>query len=136
MSAKPIFAVAVLLLFAGVSILGVGMSMMTDAQGHMSNCPFMTGTGSICQMNVVDHLSHWQALFTALSPTNSSVSFILLLALAFIAFTFGLRLWRTDKTQITSVFYRQTTPILFNPLRMAFAKGVLHPKIYNLAAIR
>ena len=124
-----------LLLFMGVSILGVGMSMMTDAQGHMSSCPFMNGLGSLCQMNIFDHLSHWQAFFTALAPTNFNASLFLFLTLAIAALAF----WRQSKPKNQSlpatIFYRQELPILFSPLRIAFAQGILHPKIYDVTAI-
>ncbi len=136
MSARSTFAAAILLLFVGVSVLGVGMSMMTDAQGHMSNCPFMNGLGSICQMNIFDHLSHWQSLFIALSPTNSSVSPILLLTVIFIAFAFWPQSNRENKSQFAILFHQQTTPSFFDPLRAAFARGVLHSKIYDIVAIR
>lgn len=136
MSARSTFAVVILILFVGVSVLGVGVSMMTDAQGHMSSCPFMNGFGSICQMNIFDHLLHWQSLFVALSPTNPSAFLIFLSIFIFIAFAFWSQSDRENKSELAVIFHRQQILILSDPLRAAFAKGILHPKIYDIVVIR
>ena len=136
-SAKSTFVILILLLFVGISVWGLGMSMMTDAQGHMSNCPLMNGSQSICTMNVFDHLANWQNLFVTVAPTAFNLSLILLISLTLIlsAFVIYSPSIRENQSQSFSNFHAEFSAF-FNPLRIAFSNGILHPKIYDIAVIR
>ena len=128
--AKTILAGGILLLFMAISMAGLGMSMMTDAQGHMGNCPLMNGLSSICKMNVFEHLASWQSLFVSLAPNILNLSLALFsLALIFVAFIFSDESPQNIRLESSSLPREQVS--LFNPLRIAFARGILHSKIYN-----
>ena len=131
-SAKSVFALSMLLLFVAVSILGLGMSMMTDGQGHMANCPLMVGTASLCSMNIFEHLSRWQSIFTTLVPT----SLTLLLALSALSLII-LRTGASSRFLFNNKRFilHQIIAGSFNPLRLALSRGILHPKIYDLSLV-
>ncbi len=84
MSNNILLRIVVTLAFLSVSVFSpLGMMAMEhhhDMGGGMSNCPFMVGEVAICQMNALDHISSWQAMFTTL-PVQVSVLLLLLLAL-------------------------------------------------------
>ena len=62
-----------IIVFAPLLIVGMGQHEMGDT----SNCPFMIGEMALCQMNALDHLASWRAVFVVL-PVEFS-SFVLLL---------------------------------------------------------
>lgn len=108
------------------------MSMGMDMTGGMSDCPFMAQQEVICPMNLVDHMEAWKAAFLAVSP-----SIVLLLALAgAIVFIVSVapQLFAPGHKPIL-ILYRQlrerTYTFSYRPFQELFAKGILHPKLFN-----
>ena len=105
--------------------LTAGM-MMED--GMMQPCPFMD-SASICNMTPLEHVSQWQQMFTTTSPELATTALLLLLS-ALIVFTFA-RVLPKLKPPRVRVFHRyRYRERVFDPLKIAFARGILNPKLY------
>lgn len=114
------------------------MSMKIDKDGNITTCPLMN-EASLCKMNTFEHISSFQALFT--SATSKIISILLisitLLILSFFNFAqHWLKLFsekaRIQKDYSTRNFY---IPLLFSPIRRALSRGIIQPKIYELAVL-
>lgn len=135
---KTVYLLTILLAFFLVGFLSLAQTnvvMGSDAK-DMSNCPFMPGMTSLCQMSPLEHLTAWQTAFTAI-PNQADVLAILLLLLALALSTFKLysnqsasppRILVPDPSSTT--YYKTHIPIV-SPLQEAFSDGILHPKLYN-----
>lgn len=69
--------------FLYVSVFALpAMATMSHQEtgGAMDSCFFMVGETALCEMNVLDHIASWQAMFTAL-PAELSTIVLLLLSL-------------------------------------------------------
>ncbi len=129
-----ILAVFILALFATLALAGVHTTMMTNGHGNMLPCPFMNGTGSLCQMSIMQHLAAWQSLFIATTP-NIIISF-LVLTLFFISFLYKQsEKVSLERARLLSFKIRNTVSLFFDPLRIALSKGILHSKRYNFVSI-
>lgn len=135
-SRAKIFAITALiaLLFVGFFSIGMG-NMDMNKDGGMSGCIF-TGKIMPCDMNIVEHISLWQNMFTAM-PTKNIISFLFFLAIFVIMFSV---LRKNILTPPLSEYFslkqyqrRKPKNFSFNSVKYALAKGVLHPKIYELA---
>lgn len=108
--------------------------MHMNKDGRMSNCPMQANSSSICQMNTTEHITKWQALFTA---TTRSSNLFLLIALLTVAFIYIMTLKRRTNLQSSSYFsykytlYKLPEVKLFNYLLAAFSDGIIHPKLYE-----
>ena len=109
-----------------VSVGGVLSSGMMH-EGHMQNCPFM-GITAICNMNALEHLSGWQRLFT-MTP-HSFTTLILLLLLSFVVGRFVPILLRRKRVPQQPIFYVRYFDEVFDPMKLAFARGLIHPKVF------
>ena len=126
----------ILIAFLSVTFFGMSQAMMgmeKRSDGTMSGCMF-SGT-AICKMTFSEHLASWQGMFTATNPQKViALTLLALLAVMFVAviilkknlfllFSYYATRWR--------LFRKQNPHLsLFNPLREAFSKGILNPKIY------
>lgn len=115
------------------------MLMQIDKDGNMSVCPFIN-EASLCRMSIFEHISTFQALFVLIS-TSRIISILLttitLLVLSLFAFA---RHWPellTEKVKIQSDYSKQNfyLPLLFKPIRKALSRGIIQPKIYELATM-
>jgi hypothetical protein len=125
---KPIFTIITITLFVAAATLGIQMTM-ADNHGNMTPCPLMNGLSSICPMNIIQHMAAWQLLFSATMPTT----IVLLLALMLLLVGFSSINSKEDfsaTAEFSNIKRRNSTPLFFNPLRLAFSKGILHTKIY------
>lgn len=131
---KTTIAIFILALFIVTAFFGSRLIMMTDAQGHMAPCPFMSGSGSLCNMNALQHINAWQSLFVATTPIV--ILLFLMLSLLFAAFPRE-ALEKDDLAKTASSIFKNAhlDSLVFNPLRIALSKGILHPKRYNRIAI-
>lgn len=92
----------------------------------MSNCPFMVGEVTLCEMNVLDHIASWQAMFTAL-PAGLSTILLLLLSLV-LAWVWLRHLFDppdTSQTQPYLSYVRETHASSFNVLLLG---SVISPR--------
>jgi hypothetical protein len=99
--------------------------MMSD--GKMENCPYM-GVVALCDMNPPEHLFQWQQLFTTTAPHVSTFALFLLLA-TFLLWRFIDNFsYRHNKEE--PVAYQIDKIDIFDFLRLAFARGLIHPKVF------
>lgn len=117
--------------FFGIS-LTMGMEMRDD--GSMGGCLF-DGRAEICAMNFAEHISQWQSMFTFTTPQKAlTFALLLLLTVVFVAVAIlkrNLLLLFSYYTTRWRLYIKHNPELsLFNPLREAFARGILNPKIY------
>jgi len=123
--------------FIVVSLFGLGHTagMKANDNGNMEGCIF-TGKTMLCKMGIVEHISLWQGMFTAVPQKDSILLalIVLLITAVFIAINYSPHL-ADIKQKISERFYLLNHPDikLFNPLRRAFSRGIIHPKIYEFA---
>lgn len=125
-----------LIAFLSVAFFGMSQSMGMEkrADGTMGGCIF-DGRAEMCAMSFTEHLSAWQNMFTTTAPQQVLIlALLILLAVVFVAvailkrnlfllFSYYATRWR--------LYIRHNPELsLFNPLREAFARGILNPKIY------
>lgn len=116
-------------LFAFMATFGGAVSAgMMSMDGKMSDCPYM-GMSGYCTMDVSEHLAQWQQLFSITLEQLFSADLLPLLTLLLLVpfFIFLALRKRTHKF----VFQRWRALELFNPLKLAFARGIIHPKLYS-----
>lgn len=109
-------------------------SMPTGVNGEMLNCPLMNGSASLCQMNVFEHISQWQKLFTVIQGENLFLLFLASLVFIHVAsFVITKRARDKQKLQrLRNYFYWYKPEIkLFDKLLAAFSQGIINPKIYR-----
>ncbi len=120
-----------ILLIAIVLAMTVGgvytAEMMTTDGGMMHNCPFM-GVPALCDMSPLAHLTEWQSMFTTTVQQMTVLSLFLLFAFA-IAWHFVRDLYVPKRVEIFIPRYRETERI-FDPIKLAFARGIIHPKVF------
>lgn len=100
--------------------------MMQD--GTMHNCPYM-GVAALCNMTPLEHLSQWQQMFSATAQQLFTLA--LLSAFALLVTLFFVKDFFTSIESpprgMSQYKYRER---IFDPLRLAFARGIVHPKVY------
>jgi flagellar biosynthesis protein FlhB len=105
------------------------MDMSMNTMNGQANCPFASHSMSICQMNPLEHISEWQSMFTML-PVQNLLSFLFALFALFVIskFTHWNKLLKLNfhLHQNNRVLYAQ----VFNPLKEAYSKGILNPKLF------
>lgn len=110
------------------------MGMEQKSDGTMGGCLF-SGMEEICEMSFTEHLTEWQSMFTTTVTQNAfTTMLLLLLAVVFVTvgiFTRNLLLLFSHYTTRWRLYLRHNPELsLFNPLKEAFARGILNPKIY------
>lgn len=109
------------------SIGGVVTANMMMDDGVMHDCPYM-GVPVLCNMTPIEHVSAWQNMFLATSEQFSTYAFLLLLALAVLWQCIGyIFVPRYSQTFAPRHRYRER---VFDPLRLAFARGIIHRKVF------
>lgn len=123
-------AILVILSVGILSTVHFGMGGMTSDGGKMSDCPFAGVTYSMCDQGTPFHLSAWQGLLAVVPLGASAVLVVLLASLSLIYFPF-LSLWKFHPVPILRA---RTTSYGFaippSPLKEAFSKGILNPKLF------
>lgn len=119
--------------FAFVVLLGLNLSMGTDAKGTMSPCSFIGSSNSLCPMSATQHISQWELAFTAIPQNHLLATLIILLSFAFAIVIFK-GYFSTFEKLFLDWFkrYRLNHPdiLLFNYLTFVFARGIVQPKLY------
>lgn len=129
---KTIIALLILLLSAATALSALHSGMMIDSHGNMAPCPLMAAA-SFCRMNIAEHLNLLQSLFTATTPATVLLLFAVVL-LFVISSSKNLQEAHSEKTTLSFVRHRNLDILALNPLRLAFSKGILNPKTYELVA--
>lgn len=128
---KKNFFVALLLFLslASASVFGITMGMEHDSgQMQMVGCMFMSGPDAMCPMTISEHINKWRDTFLATVSNNVLLVFGLALVAVVVIKTFSSGI----QISLSYFYYRRDHPniSLFLPLRYAFARGILHPRIY------
>ena len=122
-----LMGVIAFLLGCTLGLSGFGMSMQPD--GQVSDCPFM-GKVTICNMSPLEHIALLQGMFTS-SIQQSPILVLLFLLLAVALMRLIVRALPRDEDvdpHLLSFAHRESKNI--NPLRLAFARGIIHPKVF------
>lgn len=102
---------------------------MVTQDGPPHGCPYM-GKATICTMTPLEHLTEWQHRFMSTIPASST---LLLAAVLFGLFLMS-RLWGlfVPKSPLVQkiFFYRAAVVGILDPLKLAFSRGILNPKIF------
>lgn len=127
---KKFLILLAILAFSLIGGFGLNLGMNIASNGKMSSCNLMSSESGICQMNLNDHLTQWQQMFTA--SFNASLLPLLLLAFTFsLAFTTLFRDVEYMFLQLHQRYKRENSIFkLFDYLLLAFSRGILHPQIY------
>lgn len=130
---QKIFASLALLVFAFISLFGVNAAMNHEENGQMGSCPFMGEMTAICSMNAVEHLSAWIQSFQTI-PAKSYAAILLSLLFIYSVFASTVKPLK-EKYDLSFIKNRIVVddigyPKLFDHLRFAFSKGILHSRIY------
>ena len=80
----------------------------------------MGGVFVLCSMSPMEHLSEWQGAFSA----------ILSMLSIFVAFHYFVQDFLIPKQTRVVVLRKTDTGRVFDPLRLAFARGILNTKAY------
>lgn len=121
-----------LLTFIVVGAFGLSLSMQTDEMGNMSNCPLMSSSASLCQIDVTQHISHWQQLFTATVQSSTLLLLIAPLA-ACTAFALCRHYINVDQPDVSCYRKRmRDNPQMkvLDHLLLSLSNGILQPKLY------
>lgn len=86
------------------------------------------GVFSLCGMSPLDHLSHWQAISAATAQQMPAVALLLLMVVA--AFWYIVQGPVIVRQRGEYPARRRGGGRVFDPLRLAFARGILHTKAY------
>lgn len=123
------FILFIFLSFLVMSLFGMNLPMNQDEHGQMSNCPFMVGSFSFCQMNLINHLTTWQGLFRA---TSSLYKIVLLIAITiFTLYSLIEKIINSPPLVCFPFWYRLNQKNnFFNYLNYVFSQGILHSKIF------
>lgn len=127
---KQIMSLVLLAFVATMTVGGFLSADMMMKDGMMNPCPFMDNTASICNMTPLEHVSQWQQMFTTTLQDSVTTALLLLLSLVAV-FTFVSVLPRPKRPPARQSFARyRYRERIFDPLRWAFSRGILNPKLY------
>lgn len=128
--------------FVAVTLLGMNMGMDMRQDGTMSGCMFDQSVA--CPMNYKEHVNHWQQIFTATQPAQSTIlALLVILVLGGIALFsssfFNRTTYPEEINHIPPGIWKQRNMLakLFDQILQALSSGILNPKLYNFShAIR
>lgn len=118
------FLLSLVFMMSFGGVLSAGMMSM---DGKMQDCPYM-GMSGYCDMDASEHLAGWQQLFATTLEQFFSSDLFPLLTLVILTPFFLVLLVR--KRLQRPVFDRWRALELFDPLQLAFARGIINPKLY------
>ena len=122
------FALAVVVLTITFGGVLSSQTMMQD--GKMTNCPFM-GISLLCKMDVSEHLSQWQRMFIATPQQFFGIALLLLSLFVLFLLTRFLSVFSLRNPRLSEEsFYLQRVIEVFDPLKLAFARGLIHSKTF------
>lgn len=122
---KLVFLVLIAILLA-MTVGGAYTAQSMDGD-MMHHCPFM-GVPALCGMSPLAHLVEWQLMFTAVLQ-QMTVSLLLLLFAVVITWQYRREMYVPERTETLLPRLRDPERI-FDPLRLAFARGIIHPKVF------
>lgn len=127
---RALIGVTLFAFLFGLYSIGAGWGMSMDQNGNMQDCIFMgANQQGLCPMQISDHITDWRLLFGSLPRTEL---FIIVFTVMFgIAVVAGLTPFSTPLL-LRFLWYERARvhQRFFAPLQFAFARGIVHPKIY------
>jgi FtsH-binding integral membrane protein len=139
-SKTKVFIIFGLFAFVTLSVFGLSHTawMPKNDNGDMTGCIF-TGQVMLCKMSIIEHISLWQSMFTALPQKSLALTALVVLLLTAIFVTKNILdppSLSNNKASAQKLYLAQHPDIpLFDPLKEAFSRGILNPKIYELATL-
>ena len=131
----PLVALTVLSLIFGFFCVGMFQKTAMAVQGSgMTDMVSVGGEQTCCGGTMSQHMQSWTNTFLAtphdLRNSTALLALALLVTLIFIQSLF--RRTNLDAPLLSSKLYLRQNPnlFIFNPLRLALARGILHPKLY------
>ncbi|MEK7067440.1 MAG: hypothetical protein AAB956_00390 [Patescibacteria group bacterium] len=122
--------IILLAIFIMMASFGVQLGMNSFSSGAPSPCQFNSGMATLCPMGVVNHISFWKQIFSALP--GQLLALIVIAALA-VSFSFKALIKTIAARLIVWYYYykrKSRLEKIHNYFNTLFAKGILHPKIY------
>lgn len=114
-----------------ILMMNVGGALSNEImmeEGMMADCPYM-GIAALCTMTPLQHFSEWQQMFAATAQHATTLSFLALLAL--VAALLGTYIARLAQKPVTLFLHRRRyRETVFDSLRLALARGIVHTKVY------
>jgi len=111
-----------------VALFGLMVPMGHGMDGNMVSCPLMGSPAAMCQMGLGEHVAAWRARFSV--PIQFGMLFVLLVLVVFSLLRE--RPTTTDPPKrVWSVrhIFENSILVPFRVLQLAFADGVLNPKL-------
>lgn len=108
-----------------VATFGGAFTAHMMQEGAMHDCPYM-GSPTLCTMSPLTHLAQWQEMFAA-TLTYASAALVLLFVLALFWNFLEVSVLRLAGPPLRYVEIRAKA---HDPLRLQFARGILHSKAY------
>ncbi len=87
------------------------------------------GETGICQMTPFEHIAAWQNMFTSTPQPLVALALLLLIALFAPRFIFNDFLPKKEPAR-RIVFYTPPNIGVFDSLKLAFARGIINPKVF------
>ena len=115
-------------IFVMMSIGGGLSSEMMMQDGTMMPCPFM-GVAAVCTMSPLEHMAGWQQMFVSTVQHSAARALVLLVALMLV-FRSLQGLHRPRILHRRHSYRQRYRERLFDPLRLAFARGIIHSKAF------
>ncbi len=133
---KYVFATILSLVLLGTLSFGSFVGMERDEHGQMSACPF-TATSSICTMSFSEHLSSWQGMFAA--TVDNSARLLAVVGFMLLVVVLASEYLKADRYKDSHAYkyyaHERQKTFTSNKLLELFSRGILNPKIYELAVI-
>lgn len=113
--------------FFALTLCGAGLlAVHADSSAHVPGCPFASTMDASCPLSAIDRLGNFVTILGSL-PIGSVYLLLLAACLALACVTIGItplasrRPPRADRADDSAVW---------RPLQLAFARGILNPKVY------
>ena len=131
----PIVFLTIATLVLGFFCVGMFDETSTAMEGtHDKTVISLKSDHACCGGTMSQHMQSWTNTFLT-TPNNlrdslALFALIFIVALVFVRSQFSFS--STDQLLLSSKLYLRQRPnlFIFNPLKLAFAKGILHPKLY------
>ncbi len=116
-------------IYAAIAIFGMQTHSIAMEHGIMIKCPFMNESGSVCQTNIPDYVTHWFTIFaTILSPFF--IAFCVLMVRNRLRSVLRAKEGSLDPPFFKLYSRSKPSSRLFNSFVFIFSKGILHTRIY------
>ena len=120
-----VMLVAVIFMTTAGGALSSHMMMQDGAM--MQDCPFM-GVAALCNMSPLQHMAAWQTMFASTAPQLTALLILLVLSTVLSRFLDDFLVRRRSRPRL--IFYIKSEVEIFDHVRLALARGLIHPKIY------